>query len=436
MAKPSTKRDLRARLGRTITPKTKDDGGAAPPPSGAVPPPSLGGDEPAAAAPEVAAPPIAAEPAKPAAPALKSKLGAKRAPGGGGVTPPPAGVAAPPAGIGAGGGGGLVAPPFAAPEPEKPAAPADPFAAAVPVGPQVVKLEFDERLVKDAEVGKADRFKLIIVAAVVGAVSVVVGGFMGSTYENNKIFDQTVRDAQSIYGEVDGASADVTRAQTLLNQMVRAAAGNPAGGEGPAVDYTSIESLRAIEKPIDASSMAGKNYKALPANVTNALFTYLMNVQRLWDEFRGLIATTLPENRRTELNETAAATGEAAQTRYGAILRRLDSGELVVSLAFLTVNETDSGVEIVAHPTRGGRGRVFSLWDGEAEIGTSPEHLISVDGDTSRGVLHHETAFSEYLQSIARLKILADQTVELQGQIITGISQALSDAGASTTPSE
>ncbi|MFK7992421.1 MAG: hypothetical protein AB8I08_40745 [Sandaracinaceae bacterium] len=349
-----------------------------------------------------------------------------------GVTPPPAGISGPPAGI----GGGVVAPPFGAPEPAAPAAPADPFSAApaAAAGPQVVRLEFDDRLVQDAEVGKAQRFKLLLVALVVGVAGLGIGALGGSTWENNKIFDQTVRDAQSIYGEVDDASGTVNQVQTHLNAAVRAAAGNPQGGEAPAVDYAAIEALRSLEKPIDASAMAGKNYKALPANVTNDLFVYLMNVERLWSEFRSLVATTLPEARRAELDRTAAETAESASTRYGAVLRRIEGGELVVSLAFLSINETDDGIEIVAHGRRGDRGRQMSLWDGEAEIGNAPEHLISVDGDGSRGVLADQSgAFVEYLRTIAQLKQLADQTVELQGRIITGIAQALSDAGASAS---
>src|SRR5688572_529888 len=120
MADKPTKprRDLRARLGKTITPKTE---GA--PAAGAATPPAVAS---AAATP---------------APKIKS--------GGGGIAAPPPTIGTAPIP-----GSELAPPPFARPVVAEPPRPADPFAAVVPVQQQVVRLEFDERPVADSEVGR------------------------------------------------------------------------------------------------------------------------------------------------------------------------------------------------------------------------------------------------------------------------------------------
>ena len=77
---------------------------------------------------------------------------------------------------------------------------------------QVVKLEFDDKLVTDQEVGKGKRMAVVIVGVVCVAVGAAVGFFGGSTYENNKIFDKPVSDAQDVYASVDAAEAAGFRA--------------------------------------------------------------------------------------------------------------------------------------------------------------------------------------------------------------------------------
>lgn len=413
---PKKKRDLRARLGRTITPKTGGGGApAAAPPgagAGAVPPPSLGGEA----------------PTRPKA---------------GGITPPPSGVAAPPQSLGGGMPGSDVAPPPFA-KPAAPAAPrveqpSDPFAAGVgrETVQQVVRLEFDDKLVSDAEVGKGRTYTVFIVAAVVLAVGLGVGFFGGSTYENNVIFERTVRDAQTIYGEIDGASRTVNAAQGHINAIITSAAGSPAAGEAPAVNYEAIEALRALHKPFDLSAFTSKNYNALPPNTVNDLFTYAMNIQTLWRDIESLAAQALQAARREELDRTAQETAEGANTQYGAVLARTDDGQLMGSLAFLTIQEGEDGApHVMARGTRGGQGREFQVFSGaeDQEISSAPEFVMLIDGQTSRGVLAEQTgAFGLFLGKIRDLKILIDQTVEVQGRLIQAISQALTEAGASAS---
>jgi len=426
MAKPKKKRDLRARLGRTITPKTKGGGGAP------AAPPNLKADEPQAKAPDAAQP----------APTPKPKPKGVTPPPAG-VKPPPTGVAAPPAGIGGSSPGAVAAPPFAQPpaQPAAPVAPADPFAAGA-AAPQekVVRLEFDDRLVKDAEVGKGRTLVIGVVAAICIVVGLGVGFFGGSTYENNKIFDRTVRDAQSIYGSVNEASTTINAAQRHVNTLVQTAAGSESEGEPPGVDYDAIRALQSLERPFDASAFTGKNYNAFSAETVHDLFQYLMNVERLWQDFRALAAMTLPDTAQEELNRTATATAEGAQTLYGAVLQRGPEGRVLGSLVFLT--PTESG-QVEARATRNGRARTLDVYSaseqeiegpGEGQEAGPINYALLINNANSRGVLAEQTgAFGLFLNELRRIKPLIDQTVEIQGRLLQAISTALTEAGASTT---
>jgi hypothetical protein len=58
------------------------------------------------------------------------------------------------------------------------------------------------------------------------------------------------------------------------------------------------------------------------------------------------------------------------------------------------------------------------------EIGTSPTHVLLIDGAGSRGVLASQTgAFGEYVNSIREIKTLMDQTIEIQGRLTTSLGE-------------
>jgi len=301
-----------------------------------------------------------------------------------------------------------------------------------------VRLEFDDRLVSDAEVGKKKTFMVAIVATVALAAGLGIGFFGGSTFENNKIFDRTVRDAQSIYASINEASTTINAAQRHVNTIVASAAGNESEGTAPGVNYDTIEALRALERPFTAGEFTDKNYNAFPAATVHDLFQYLMNVERLWQEFSRLASSTLATAAREELDRTAAATAEGASTQYGVVLTRTEEGGLVGGLAFLA--EAPEGSEpgqALARASRTGRGRVISVFHGlegqEIETG-APSWAMLVDGASSRGVLAEQTgAFGRFLMKLRELKPLIDTTVEIQGRLLTSISAALTEAGADTS---
>jgi hypothetical protein len=407
--KPSKpRRDLRARLGKTITPK-----GAESAPDGDTAAPVAG-----AAASTAVTPPAAV-----------------KAPAGG----PSGGIAAPPAGLGA---TPFAASPDVAPPPfaraNEPHTPADPFAAtAAAPAQQVVRLEFDDKLVTDQEVGKTALTRIVVMSIVLLLVGGGLGYAAGQFLERHKLWDRTVRDAQSIYRSIDEASSTVQRAQTLMNAVATAAAGDATTGTAPRVDYESIQQLQALQKPFDVSQFLGKNYNAFAPETVHDLFMYTQNVERIWNELRLLAAESLSEARRAELARTAQAVGERASTRYGAVLMRNENGEVLGQLAFLEVQEQEGGTpRVLARPTRGGQGREFQIYTGSQQLTTSPQFVLQIDGAGSAGVLAEQTgAFGRLLVRIRDLKQLIDQTVEIQGRLLQAISNALTEAGASASAS-
>ncbi|HJL16045.1 MAG TPA: hypothetical protein RMH99_10325, partial [Sandaracinaceae bacterium LLY-WYZ-13_1] len=291
---------------------------------------------------------------------------------------------------------------------------------------QVVRLEFDDKPVDDAEVGRKQRLKIVLVAVVVLAAGLGVGWGAGGMLERRALYNRTVRDGQDIYNTVNEASQTVNAAKRHVDAIIQSAAGNEAEGTDPEVNYEAIEALRALEKPFDASAFTTKNYGAFQPNTVNDLFTYMMNVQKLWEEFRSLAAESLSEESRAELDRTAARTAEGASTLYGAVMSRGEDGRLMGSLAFLTIEEGDDGPRVVARARRGGQGREFEVYAGgeEQEIGENPEFVMLIDGGTSRGVLAEQTgAFGRFLQHIRQIKQLIDQTVEIQGRLLQALGE-------------
>ncbi|MFO0713236.1 MAG: hypothetical protein U0353_25495 [Sandaracinus sp.] len=396
------KKDLRARLGKTIAPTTP----GAPPIAipGAVP-----GVAPAAApaaAGDVAPPPIAPPPV--AAPAI--------------VAPP---IAAPAALF----GNDVAPPPFAQPAapaaPPKPRPPADPFAAQAHQGPQEVRLVIDEKPVSDDEVGRQQRGRTALIAAICLVVGAALGAGGGSMNGRRALYNVTVRDGHDIFTAVDTASRTVLDAQAKVDACVTAAAGQ--GGQ-PHVDYASIEQLRTLENPLQAGAFARKNYGAFQPATVDDLFAYYNNVQQLWTMFTHLQNTTLPEARRAELDRTAQATGDSATAQYGAVLVTApedQGGQLMGQLAFLEEAPPEGDEpRVLARGTRGGPGRAMAVFAPGVEIGTTPTHVLLIDGAGSRGVLASQTgAFGEYVNEIREIKTLMDQTIEIQGRLTTSLGE-------------
>ncbi len=383
--KPRKIKDLKARLGRTIAPNTPQGGDAvAPPPGSAAPPP---GQQPP-----------------------------------GGAVPPPAGVVPPPSG-----GPGIVAPPFA--QPKQPSAPppaaADPFAAQQPVaaGPQEVRLVLDDKPVDDAEVGRKRKGRTALLLGLGGLLGLLLGYFSGSVMNDRKIHNMAVRDGKDIYAAVREASNTLSEAQRLIDQAVtkaRGSAGNP-----PAVDYEAIDALRALEKPFSANVFARKNYQLFRTDTVDALFDYYNRVNQMWDRIEALSAMTAGEQRREELNRSAASM-ENATALIGCLIRVADD-RYQCNLGFVSLPEDGNG-KVRIRPSQRSRSNVEKeLYVGEGDL-SSGEYVILVNNQQSMGVLGTQSnLFAEYVREISSLKALADETTEIQGRLETGLGEIASN---------
>ena len=398
------KKDLRARLGRTIAPNTPGAAPIAPPGGAPAPAPvaapraAAGGAAAAAAVPAPVAAPVVAPPI--AAPAI----GGPSMPfGGPQVAPPPFGQ------------------PAAAPQPAKPKAPTDPFAAGPSsAGPQEVRLVIDDKAVDEGEVGKRNRgrnFLLLGIGLVVGAA---LGGGFGSMNGRNILYNVTVRDGHEIYATVNTASQGVLGAQQKIDQLVERAAGSPT--TRPGVDYEAVQALQGMEVPIAAGAFARKNYGAFNPGTVDDLFAYYNNVQILWERFDQLAARTLPEARRTELDRTAAMAADAATTLYGVIPQQSDNG--VQGTLVVLDPPAEGATKLLARPRAGGQGRELDILTIETTIGTTPTHVFPIDNASSAGVLSAQLGgFRDYIQEIREIKTLMDQTVEIQGRLTTSLGE-------------
>ncbi|MCZ7684368.1 MAG: hypothetical protein M5U28_38590 [Sandaracinaceae bacterium] len=186
----------------------------------------------------------------------------------------------------------------------------------------------------DQEVGKTAKTRVILVAVVTLLVGCGVGWGIGQLLAQRALFQRTVLDAEAVYGKVNTASERMLEVQRHLNALANAATGNPAMGEDPRVDYDTITALRAIEKPFDATAFTNRNYNALGGDTVNNLFSYVMNIERVWQEIQRLAGETLPENRREAL-DSSAADSTSGVARFGAVLiRNEDTGMIEANLGF------------------------------------------------------------------------------------------------------
>jgi hypothetical protein len=430
------KKDLRARLGKTIAPTTPGAPPIAVPGAPPVAPPGAvaGGD--VAPPPAVVAPPAAVAPPIVAPPIVAPPVAAPAALFGADVAPPP------------------FAKPAPAPEPPKPRPPADPFAAGPQsAGPQEVRLVFDDKPVHDEEVGRQQRGRFFLVAGVCLIVGAALGAGGGSMNARRALYNVTVRDGHDIFTAVDTASRTVLDAQQKIDALVAAAAGQ--GGQPPRVDYASIEQLRALEIPLRAGAFARKNYGAFQPQTVDDLFSYYNNIQQIWAQITHLVSTTLPEARRSELDRTASATApsspeapssldecraalrhseldrtasataDLASAQFGAVLVTVSEdqgGGIMGQLAFIEPASTEG--RVIARGTRGGPGREMQVFAPGVTIGSSPTHVLLIDGAGSRGVLATQTgAFGQYVNDIRELKQLMDQTIEIQGRLTTALGE-------------
>ncbi len=392
--KPRKIKDLKARLGRTIAPNTPQGGDAVVPPPGSVTPP---GGQASTPAPGGVVPPP------------------------GGVVPPPGGVVPPPSSAPP----GIVTPPFAQKQQASPpAAAADPFAAQQPAaGPQEVRLVIDDKPVDDAEVGRQRKSRTPLLLGLGALVGLLLGYFSGSVMNDRKIHNMAVRDGKEIYAAVREASNTVSEAQRLIDQAVTKARGS--AGQPPSVDYESIEALRGLEKPFGANVFARKNYQLFRTDTVDALFDYYNRVNQMWNRIDSIVAMTAGDQRREELNNSAASM-ENATALIGCLIR-VEDNRFQCNLGFVTLPEGGNG-KVSIRPSQRSRSSVEKdLYVGEGDL-SGGDYIILVNNQQSMGVLGTQSSlFAEYVREIGSLKALADETTEIQGRLETGLGEVASN---------
>jgi hypothetical protein len=437
MATPSNKprdiKNLKARLGRTITPgqtgQTGAPGGAFPgqpgPLPGSVPPPLVGGGFPGTPGPSA---PSGGMGGIPGSAPFGKPLPAPNA----AIRSPLSGPAAPT--------GGAPAPTARASVPGS-APRIDPFAsasgAAIAANKRVT-LVIDDSAVKEDEIGRRSRGKILAAGTVLGLLGLGAGFGIGSTRADRNQFSAAVRDGKDIYTKVQEVSKTVDTAKDLLRTAVDASSGGP--GKKAGVDFGSIEQLVALKRPFSANEFHRRLYRAFGDNVVDELFEYYNDINLLWDGFTALGAKTAGQGKREALTKSATATDGLLNTDYGMVLSK--NGEAFAGgLVFVTIppqsadaapakpekkkgkkgkEAASEGIKVKVASSQGGQEVERTLFTGQGDVGESFEkYVFMVDKVRSRTILG-ETAnlFAKFRGDLMDLNARMDKTQQMQGQLI------------------
>lgn len=431
------KKDLRARLGRTIAPNTPGappiaaPGGVIAPPAAATPPAAA----PAAATPAAAGTPAAAKPAVVAPPVIAPPIAAPLSPfGGGDIAPPP--FARPAA--------------KEEPKPEPRKRSADPFAAG-PAAVDQVRLVIDEAPHEDPGAAGRARARNGVIIAISIVVGLVLGAGASTANGTRTLYNITVRDGHDVYEVFEHASTVVSEAGGHVDAIAAAASGAGADHH-PTINYDEIAALTALENPIHAGAFARKNYNRFPSEVVDDIFEYDHNVSELWEDFTHLNGITSGPARRATLDQTAAATvcpadlghdeasaqaaidaavhatPDTANAQYVALLTAADDGTITGTLGFaeqdFDATTHEPTARIFMRAGRTGPGRAFDRWVTGNPITTSPSGVIAVDGPGSAGVLGDRSgAFRAFAQSLHETRVLMHETLEIQQRLTTALGE-------------
>jgi len=409
--KPRDIKNLKARLGKTMTP-----GQAAQQPGQRAPSmPPLGGS----------APPFGAPVPRPAS-----------MPPGAGSAPPfgsaPARPLTPPV-------GGVPVPSFAQPKPAPAAAaPAaaprrvDPFGApagrtatAAPEQRQV-RLVIDDSAVDESEIGRRSLMRGVVVAAVGVALGVALGYGVGSTVGDRKLFQSAVMDGKDIYAKVTEVSKAVETAKKNLKDALDSL--SPAPGTTATIDYAAIESLIAMPKPFSGNDFHRKKYGAFQPSTVDDLFDYYNNINIMWARFAGLATKTTPK-RREILDKSAKATGELMEAQYGLnpfVSQDITFGRLVyVTMPPPAADQEGLPETVQVAMTQGGRTVDKTRFSGQEEIATKPEnYVILIEKGQSMAILGQPAdAFREMRGEFLELSAIMTKTLETQGRLMKELGQ-------------
>lgn len=427
MAEPSNKprdiKNLKARLGRTMTPgqvgSMPPTGSVPPGPGGSLPPPPVRGSVP---------PPTLGNP-------MANPFGAPSGPPGG----MPRSVPAPPFGA-PGGGPSRPAPtmpgalPSAAPGGRAPAA--SPFEVAAPaqVGEKKIRLVIDDSAVKEDEIGRKSGLRNIVLVVIGAALGLAAGFGVGSTGAERKQYSMAVRDGKDIYARIGEVGKTVDVAKSHVKKIVAASQGGP--GRKAEIDYKSIEALMALKHPFSADEFARRRYLAFPTATVDALFEYYNNINLLWKRFEALGAKTTGDRKREALNKAAEAADQLMASEYGIVLAKsgdVMSGGIVIvrpkpaeeAAAEKDKKEEDSAPTLLVSSREGGREVERKMYTGQEDFGEKyDQYVVLVDKARSMAALGGAAnLFGDLRGDLVEINGLMDRTMELQGRLTKELGQ-------------
>jgi hypothetical protein len=319
----------------------------------------------------------------------------------------------------------------------------DPFAAAAaqPVGNRRVTLVIDDSAVKEDEIGRKSRGRTIAVASTCILLGLAIGFGVGNTTDKRTQYKLAVRDGKDIYARVQDVSKNIDAARELVKKAVEVSTGGP--GKKSGIDFTSIEQLVAMKRPLSANEFHRRLYRAFGDNVVDDLFDYYNNINLLWDGFTSLGAKTAGPARHEALGKSAAAADGLLNTDYGMVLSK-NGDQLAGGLVFLNIvpqkpaeaaatdkadkkgkkkggkdKAADEGIKVKVSSSQGGQEVERTLYTGQDGLGESFEkYVFIVDKVRSRTILG-ETAnlFAKFRADLMDLNARMDKTTEVQGRL-------------------
>ncbi|MBN1653468.1 MAG: hypothetical protein JXA30_06795 [Deltaproteobacteria bacterium] len=416
--KPRDIKDLKARLGRTVTPGQSGRPASMPPAAGSFPPPAgIGGRPPSG---------LGSRP--------PSGLGARPPSSSAGLPSPASGVAAPLSQPYASKGlptpGGIAAPPFIQQQKQdqRPAVKAvDPFAQAVATGyeEKKVTLVIDDSAVKSSEIGKKSSVMVFIVLGVGIIVGLILGFMVGNTTGDRKLWKMVIDDTKNLYSTVNETSKAVEDAKTQVQTLYATSQGGP--GRQARVDYSAIEKLVAMKKPISANAFYRKRYMAFQSGTVDDIFDYVNNINILWDKFALLGAMTAGAKKREALDKSANATDSILNNEYGLIPfvqgEGVAGGIVYVELPQLDESEQEdekAQLKVLVSSKVGSNQLEKIRFVGQKEISVNPsDYVIMINKSRSMGILGQAAnQFAEFRAEVTKLNLMMNQTMEIQGRLI------------------
>jgi hypothetical protein len=304
--------------------------------------------------------------------------------------------------------------------------------------PKRVTLVIDDSAVKEDEIGRKTRGRVVAAAVVCGLLGVAAGFGVGNTADRRSQYKMAVHDGKEIYSKIQEVQKSVETAKDLLKKAVDASSGGP--GKKAGVDFGSIEQLVALKRPFSANEFHRRLYRAFGDNVVDELFDYYNNINLLWDGFTALGAKTAGPGRREALTKSAAATDGLLNTEYGFVLSK--SGEAYsAGLVFVTIppaaaaeapakpekkgkkksKETAAdGVKVKVSSSQGGQEVERTLFAGQGDVGEAFEkYAFMVDKVRSRTILGESAnLFAKFRGDLMDLNGRMEKTTEVEGRLI------------------